>query len=141
MEIALEIMNELAQSETFMWVVGPGPVVSENHSKGIKKPQRHNDTVTIEADNWHCHINIPDITGIQFVETKSHGDRLSYYVRFSGAGETTLLRGYFPNPYMDQNLNPTPLQPEKLKAFTDLRDKYVGRDGIVFVHYVPPSRT
>ena len=42
---------------------------------------------------------------------------------------------------MDQDLKPTPLQPEKLKAFTDLRDKYVGRDGIVFVHYVPPSRT
>ena len=141
MEIALELMNELAHDEAMMWVVGGGLVVSENHAKGIKAPRRHGDSVTIEADNWHCHIRLPDITGIQFVETKSHGDRLSYYVRFSGDGEATLLRSYFPNPYMDENLNPTPLQPERLKAFTDLREQYEGRDGIVFVHYIPPSRS
>lgn len=141
MEIALELMNELARDEAMMWVVGGGLVVSENHAKGIQPPRRHGDSVTIEADNWHCHIRLPDITGIQFVETKSHGDRLSYYVRFSGAGEATLLRSYFPNPYLDENLNPTPLQPERLKAFTDLRGRYEGRDGIVFVHYIPPSRS
>ena len=35
---------------------------------------------------------------------------------------------------------PTPLQTERLKAFTDMRDRYAGRDGIVFVHHVPPSK-
>ncbi len=141
MEIALELIEELTKDESVMWVVGSGPVVSENNSKGVKKPERHNNSVTVEADNWHFHVSLTDVAGIQFVETKTHGERLSYYVRFSGNNEETLLRGYFPNPFLDENYKPTELQQERLKVFTDMRDKYVGKDGIVFVHYVPPSRS
>ena len=61
-------------------------------------------------------------------------------MRFSGHGEETLLRSYFPNPYLDENYKPTPLQADRLKVFTDMRDRYGGRDGIVFVHSVPPSK-
>ncbi len=139
MEIALELIQELTQDESMMWVVGGGPVVSENHAKGIQQPQNHNGNLTVEADNWHFHIKTSDVAGIQFVETKTHGERLSYYVRFSGHNEETLLRSYFPNPFLDENYKPTPLQEDRLKVFTDMRDRYVGRDGIVFVHYIPPS--
>ncbi len=140
MEIAWELIEELTQDESMMWVVGGGSVVSENNSKGIQKPDRHNDSITVEAENWHFHIGLKDVAGIQFVETKSHGERLSYYVRFSGHKEETLLRSYFPNPFLDEDFNLTELQADRLKAFTDMRDRYVGRDGIVFVHYIPPSR-
>ena len=112
-----------------MWVVGGGPVVSENHAKGIQQPQNHNGNLTVEADNWHFHIKTSDVAGIQFVETKTHGERLSYYVRFSGHNEETLLRSYFPNPFLDENYKPTPLQEDRLKGFTDMRDRYVGRTG------------
>ena len=140
MDIALKLIEELTQDESMMWVVGGGSVVSENNSKGIQSPEVHNDSVTVEAENWHFHIGLKDVAGIQFVETKTHGERLSYYVRFSGHSEETLLRSYFPNPFLDPDYKPTPLQPDRLKVFTDMRDKYVGRDGIVFVHYVPPSK-
>ena len=133
MEIALELIKELTKDERFMWVVGGGEVVSENDSKGIKEPEYSGGYVTVEADNWHFHIGLDKVTGIQFVEAESHGDLLSYYVRFSGASEETLLRGYFPNPYLDDNHKRTELQPEKLKAFNDMRERYEGRDGIVFV--------
>jgi len=139
-EIALELIEELTGNDSMMWVVGGGPVVSENNSKGIRRPERRNDSLTVEAENWHFHISLKDVAGIQFVETKTHGERLSYYVRFSGRNEETLLRSYFPNPFLDESYKPTPLQPDRLKAFTDMRDKYVGREGITFVHYVPPSK-
>jgi putative heme iron utilization protein len=139
-EIALELIEELTSDESMMWVVGGGPVVSENNSKGIQQPERHDNSITVEAENWHFHISLDDVAAVQFVETKTHGERLSYYVRFSGHKEETLLRSYFPNPYLDENYRPTPLQPDRLQVFTDMREKYVGRDGIVFVHYVPPSR-
>ncbi len=87
----------------------------------------------MEADNWHFHLDLHSITGIQFVEAESHGDLLSYYVRFSGTQEATLVRGYFPNPYLADDFKKTELQPEKLRAFEEFRDRYVGRDGIVFV--------
>ena len=133
MEIALELVRELARDDKVMWVVGGGDVVSENESKGIKEPEFNNGYLTVEADNWHFHLKIDDVTGIQFVEAESHGDLLSYYVRFSNAKEETMLRGYFPNPYLDDSLNRTELQPEKLEQFETMRDRYVGRDGIVFV--------
>ena len=132
MEIALELVTELAKDDNMMWVVGGGEVVSENDSKGIKKPEFSNGWVTVEADNWHFHLGIDTVTGIQFVEAESHEDLISYYVRFSNEKEETLLRSYFPNPYLDENQKRTELQPEKLKAFQDMRERYVGRDGIIF---------
>ena len=133
MEVALELLRELAKSDRMMWVVGGGEVVSENNSKGIKEPEVSGGFLTLEADNWHFHLELDKITGIQFVEADSHGDLLSYYVRFSNAKQETLVRGYFSNPYLDENLNRTDLQPDKLKVFEQTRDQYVGREGIVFV--------
>ena len=63
------------------------------------------------------------VTGIQFVEAESHGDMLSYYVRFSGDGEETLVRSYFPNPSLTEGHERTEFQPEKLKAFEEFRDR------------------
>ena len=140
MDIALDILRELTQDDRMLWVAGSGPVVSENDSKGIQPPEIHGRYVTIEADNWHCHLDLDVVTGIQFVEAVAHGDLLSYYVRFSGAREETLLRSYFPNPYLDDDFNRTDLQPDRLQAFEDFRDRYVGRNGIVFVQRtVQPS--
>ena len=133
MEITLELLRELAKDEKKMWVIG-GKVSSENNSKGIKEPEVSGNSVTIEADNWHFHLDLDDVTGIQIVEAESHGDMRSYYVRFSGPDfEDTLVRSYFPNPYLDDDNNRTELQPEKLKAFEEFRDRYVGREDIVFV--------
>ena len=135
-EIALELIKELTKDERVMWVVGGGDVVSENNSKGIKEPEYSGGYVTVEADNWHFHIGLDKVTGIQFVEAESHGDLLSYYVRFSNDTadkEETLVRSYFPNPYLDADFKRTELQPEKLRAFEEMRDQYVGREeGIVF---------
>ena len=139
MDVAFELLNELTNDHRMLWVVGGGTVVSENDSKGIKEPTVHGSNVTLEADNWHCHLDLDTVTGIQFVEAIAHGDLPCYYVRFSNAGEETLLRSYFPNPYLDDDFNRTELQPEKLQAFEDFRDRYLGRDGIVFVRRPAPS--
>lgn len=132
MEIALELVKELAKDDRMMWVVGGGEVVSENDSKGIKEPEFSKGYLTVEADNWHFHLGIDSVTGIQFVEAESHEDLISYYVRFSNAKEETLVRSYFPNPYLDDNQKRTSLQADRLQTFEAMRDKYVGRDGIIF---------
>ena len=133
MEITQELVTELAKDDKMMWVVGGGDVVSENNSKGIKESEFNNGYLTVEADNWHFHIGVEQVTGIQFVEAESHGDLFSYYVRFSNDKEETLLRSYFPNPYLDASFKRTELQPEKPKLFEEMRERYVDREGIVFV--------
>jgi hypothetical protein len=55
-EIALELIRELAKDDSMMWVVGGGDVVSENNSKGITEPEFNNGYVTVQADNWHFHV-------------------------------------------------------------------------------------
>ena len=77
MELSEELLRELAKSDKMMWVVGGGDVVSENNSKGIKEPEVSGRSMTMEADNWHFHVGLDRITGIQFVEAQSHGDLLS----------------------------------------------------------------
>jgi len=133
-DITLELLRELTKDEQKMWVIGGSNVSSENSSKGIKEPEVSGDYVTITADNWHFHLGLEMVTGIQFVDAESHGDMHSYYIRFSGPEfEDTLVRSYFPNPYLDDNETRTEFQPEKLKAFEEFRDRYVGREGIMFV--------
>ena len=133
MEKALEIIRELTKDEAVMWVVGRGDVVSENDSKGIKEPEIDNGYMTVEADNWHFHIGVDQITGVQFVEAESHEDLISYYVRFSNEKEETLLRGYFPNPHLDVDHKRTEFQPEKYQAFEEMRDRFVDEGDIIFV--------
>jgi len=133
-EITMELLRELTQDDKKMWVIGGSKVSSENSSKGIKEPEVSDKYVTIEADNWHCHLDLDLVTGIQFVVAESHGDMHSYYVRFSGPEfEDTLVRTYFPNPSLDDNERRVDFQPKKVKAFEEFRDRYVGREGIVFV--------
>ncbi|SUZ97391.1 uncharacterized protein METZ01_LOCUS50245 [marine metagenome] len=130
----MELLRELTQDDKKMWVIGGSKVSSENSSKGIKEPEVSGKYVTIEADNWHCHLDLDLVTGIQFVVAESHGDMHSYYVRFSGPEfENTLVRTYFPNPSLDNNEQRVDFQPGKVKAFEEFRDRYVGREGIVFV--------
>ncbi len=134
MQNTLPLLQELASNPAMMWVVGGGSVVSENHAAGIKPPEVHNGWATIEADNWHFHLQLEQIDGIQFVEAVSHGDLKSYYVRFSRNWDETLVRCYFPNPLLDDDENRTEMQPDKLRAFEDARDRWVGQeDNLLFV--------
>ena len=134
MEVTLELINELTTNENMMWVVGGSGVVSENSSKGIQKPEVSKGWATIEADNWHFHLQLDSIDGIQVVEAVSHGELKSYYVRFSKDWDETLVRCYFPNPYLDENDKRTEYQPEKYQVFEETRDRYVGRDeAVVYV--------
>ena len=134
MENTLDLLQELTRNPKMMWVVGGGSVVSENHAGGIREPEVHNGWATVEADNWHFHLQLEQIDGIQFVEAMSHGDLKSYYVRFSKNWEETLVRCYFPNPYLDDDEKRTELQPDKLQAFAEAKDRWVGKEeNLIFV--------
>ena len=135
-----EVIRALAGVDRMLWVIGGGEVVSENTSKEMKEPTFSDGYVTVEADSWHFHLKLESVADVQFVEAEDHGVPYLYYVRFSDLSEETLLRVYFPNPYLDEHDNPTDFQAEKLKLFEEFRDKYVGQEGITFVRR-PRQRT
>ena len=95
MQATLPIIREMTRTgDSTMWIVGPGYMVSENTSRGIREPQVDGDEITIQADNWRFHLDTRLVAGIQFVET--YGDLATHYVRFSDGEGETLLRAYFP---------------------------------------------
>ena len=127
-----KILKELSTHPGMLWVIGGGAVVSENGSEGMKEPAFDGGYATIEGHNWHFHLKTDSVTGVQFVEAEDHGIPFLYYVRFSDQ-EETMLRVYFPNPYLDENEKPAEFQPDRLKAFEEVRDKYVNHEDVVFV--------
>ena len=127
------LIRELSDLPKMLWVVGGGEVVSENASVGMQEPDFTNGYATVRAEAWHFHLNIASVAGIQFVKAEDHGIPFLYYVRFSGHAGETLVRCYFPNPYLDDNDDPAEFQPEKFELFQEIRDKYVGQDEIIYV--------
>ena len=127
------LIRDVAGSEQMLWVVGGGGVVSENTAMGMKEPGFSNGYAMVEADSWHLHLKMDSVAGVQFVEAEDHGIPFLYYIRFSDVNDETVLRCYFPNPYLDDDEKPAEFQPEKLKAFEEFRDRYVGQEGITFV--------
>lgn len=133
MNNATALLMELARMNDMIWVIGGRSVVSENNSEGMLEPEIENGYISLEANNWHCHIASDDVTNAQFVHAQSHEDLVSYYVRFSKGYDQTLLRCYFPNPRLDNNLNRVELQQERLDAFNEKKEMYINDDDIVFV--------
>ena len=127
------LIRELMSIDGMMMVVDGQDVVGEMYVNPQKEPEFDGANVTLWGDRWHIHFDIDKITGVQFVEAEDHGIPFLYYVRFSNPAEQTVVRAYFPNPYLDDQDRVTDFQPERLRLFEEVRDKYLGQEGIVFV--------
>ena len=136
-ELIKELIEELLGCKDMLLVIDSGGAVSEMHAPPAIATEYAGRWANIEAGQWHIHLDLDAVKGAQFVENSNHGHESMmpklYYLRMSGADEATLLRFYFPNPWLDDDEKPTEFQPEKLRVFEDVCDRYVGRGGVVFV--------
>ena len=136
-EVTKRLIEDLLGCEGMLLVIDSGGAVSEMHAPPAIDTEFDGRWATIEAGEWHVHLDLDAVEGAQFVENSNHGHESMmpklYYLRMSGADEATLLRFYFPNPWLDDDEKPTEFQPERLRVFEDFRDRFVGRDGVVFV--------
>ena len=136
-EVTKELIEELLGCEGMLLVIDSGGAVSEMHAPPAIETEFDGRWATIEAGEWHVHLDLDAVQGAQFVENSNHGHESMipklYYVRLSGTEQATLLRFYFPNPWLDDDERPTEFQPERLRLFEDFCDRFVGRDGVVFV--------
>lgn len=131
-----KLVTALITSDQMLVVIDSGGAVSEMHARGMPEPEYKGQWATIESKDWHVHLNMATVDGVQFVENSDSGHDMMpkiYYVRLSAADGVTLIRFYFPNPWLDDDENITEYQPERLKYFEDFRDRYVGTDDVVFV--------
>lgn len=136
-EIIGDLIEELLACEGMLLVIDSGGAVSEMHAPPAIETKFDGRWATIEAGEWHVHLDLDAVEGAQFVENSNHGHESMmpklYYLRLSGAEEATLLRFYFPNPWLDDDEQPTDFQPERLRLFGDFCDRFVGLEDVVFV--------
>lgn len=136
-KVIKELIEELLGCEGMLLVIDSGGAVSEMHAPLAIEMEFDGRWATIEAGEWHVHLDMDAVKGAQFVVNSNHGHESMmprlYYLRVSGADEATLLRFYFPNPWLDDDERPTEFQPERLRLFEDFCDRFVGRDCVVFV--------
>ena len=142
-KILERLICELTATNQMLVVIDSGGAVAEMKATGMSEPEFKDGWAMLESADWHVHLDMGYVHGVQFVEAddKLHDFPRLYYVRFSDARENTLIRFYFPNPWLDEYENPAEFQPEKLRFFESFRDRYVSDGGIVFVRRSEPSRT
>ncbi len=131
------LISELLRVDGMMLVIDSGGAVSEMSLQQAPEVEFDGRWATIEASDWHIHLDLERVCGAQFVENSHHGHEAMpklFYVRLSDGDGATLLRFYFPNPWLDDAENPASFQPERLRLFQDFRRRYLSQDdGIVFV--------
>lgn len=130
------LISELLSVEGMMVVMDSGGAVSEMSLHAAPDIEFEGRWATIEARDWHIHLDLRQVAGAQFVENSHHGHQgipKLYYARLSDGNGDTLLRFYFPNPWLDADEKPTPFQPDRLRAFETFRARYADIDGVALV--------
>ena len=131
------LISELLRVDGMLLVIDSGGAVSEMSLHQAPEVEFDGRWATIEARDWHIHLDLERVCGAQFVENSHHGHEAMpklYYVRLSDGDGATLLRFYFPNPWLDDAEKPAPFQPERLRLFQDFRRRHLPQDDdIVFV--------
>lgn len=130
------LVSELLSVEGMMVVMDSGGAVSEMSLSAAPDVEFEGRWATIEARDWHIHLDLARVAGAQFVENSHHGHKgipKLYYARLSDGNGDTLLRFYFPNPWLDDDEKPAPFQADRLCAFEAFRARYANIDGVALV--------
>ena len=138
-ELLERVLRDLLSVDQMLVVLDSSGAVGEMHSDGTVDSLFGEGWATIESKDWHLHMDMKSVAGVQFVEADDHGGSIPklYYVRLSDVDDGTVIRFYFPSPWLDADENPTEFQPDRLKLFEEFRDRYVWEGGIVFARRAP----
>ncbi len=134
--ILKKLISELLSVDDMLLVIDSGGAVAEMYARDLHSTDFAGQWSMIESGDWHLHLDLEAVSAVQFVDNADHGHDMMpkvYYARLSAVDGTTLVRFYFPNPWLDDNESPTEFQPERLRAFEEIRDRYAGEDGITSV--------
>lgn len=137
-----ELLVELAAISGMLAVVDSGETVAEMHGQGRLELELQGQWWKVESGNWHIHFKPGSVTGVQFVVATDDAHTVIpklYYVRLADGVGGTMIRFYFPSPWLDDDERRTEFQPERVAQFEAVRDRFVGREGITAVTRNAPT--
>lgn len=128
-----ELLRELASSGQIGFTVHHGSSTAQLAPRAAQHVGVQDGWATVEAEGWHFHLDLSDVSSVAFVEQEDVCVPVSYSLRFlDGAGES-LLHAYFPSPYVGEDERPIGYTPERLRAWHGARARWVGKPGFKVV--------
>ena len=132
-ELLKRLINDLLDLDDLLLGMDSGGAVCEMHLNHPPLVKYDKLWMYLESDDWHLHLPLENVSGVQIVESSDHGHEnipKVFYVRFGGASRETLMRFYFSNPWLNEKEEVTEFQKHKLTIFERFRDKYVACAGV-----------
>jgi hypothetical protein len=118
------LLDEVVRLPGILFVMGKGP--SAVMEGWVQPKETHvflkEDWIAVETESWHCHLHLPKVAEIRFVEEPDphHPDRQAFSVRFLGQGGEPQLMVFCGGMYKRDGL----LIVERVNHFRALREKY-----------------
>ena len=69
-DILKELVSQLTGTQEMLVVMDSGGAVSEMHARGMKPPEFEHGWAKVESRDWHVHLNMKTVDGVQFVEAE-----------------------------------------------------------------------
>ena len=135
-----DIINDLIGTQGLFFLVGRRGASAELEPDPGEAPEyQSGGWVGVKGRGWHAHIKLDLVRSVEFVEQEDHGTVPTlYYVSFLDGENETVFQAYFSNPHLDDQQQPTEFQPEKLRLFEEIRDRYVDGEGFTFARRREP---
>lgn len=94
------------------------------------KIRQSDEWIAAETEHWRLQIRKPTVAAVWFVEETSGAIPVGHSLRFVDQSGNSLVRAYFPSPYLDDVRNVVPFREGPLDLFREFFERYGRRPGV-----------
>lgn len=129
----LELLRDLLDTKRVRFTFHTGGSVGTLKA-GVEVDLRQGgDWIAAETEHWRLQIHRPSLAHVRFVEEAGGAIPVGHSIRFCDGAGNSLVRAYFPSPYMDEGRNVVPFRTGPLDLFRQFVERYRGRAGVELV--------
>lgn len=118
------LLHEVIKLPDMLFVMGKGPraVMEGWVDPEETKVSIRDEWVAVESEPWHCHLHLPEVVHVRFVEEADVHDprRQAFSIRFLRKDGEPLLMIFFGRMYDNAGV----LIPDKVARFRAMQEQY-----------------
>ena len=123
-ENIVELLRQVVKLSDILFVMGKGPKAVMEGWVNCEETQVtvEKEWIAVESRPWHCHLHLPEVTSVWFVEEQDPHDpkRQAFNIRLLRKDGEPLLMIFFSRIYDGSGV----LSQEKVVRFRALKEQY-----------------
>lgn len=96
--------------------------------------RQSDEWIAAETPHWRLQLRKPNVNAVWFVEETGGAIPVGHSLRFVDPSGSSLIRAYFPSPYIAEDRSVVPYREGPLDLFKQFYDRYGHLDGVQLVH-------